>query len=127
MPRLLPPVEHRFTPTTAPRHTQKHPDGYLTCKLKRLLEKKKFRFEDPETQKIVKMTGGDGLAIKYLWEGLQGNVQAIEGIFDRIDGKLGTNGNGNKTTITQVNYIFGDNQYLSPFKTKVIENADSSH
>ena len=51
-------------------HTQKHPDGYLTCHLKNLLLKKKFRYEDPETQKIMKMSGAKALPLVYIWQGL---------------------------------------------------------
>jgi len=99
MPRQLPPIEHRF-PANRPYapHTQKHPNGYLTCKLKRILLKKQFRYEDPETQEILKMKGADAVVIKYVWEALQGNVQAIEGIFDRIDGKINSGLNIDQST-----------------------------
>jgi hypothetical protein len=66
-------------------HTQKGP--YLTCLLKRLIEKK-IRYEDPETQKMIKGTVKDALIWRYILNGCQGETQAIEGILDRIDGKV---------------------------------------
>lgn len=68
-------------------HTQKHPNGYLTCLLKRLIEKK-IRYEDPETQKLIKGTVKDALMWRYILNGCQGETQAIEGILDRVDGKV---------------------------------------
>jgi hypothetical protein len=102
MPRLLPPIDKRFPVNRpyAPNAGNKGP--HLTTILRKLLANKKFRYEDPETQKIIKMAGDKALPLVYIWQALQGNVQAIEGIFDRIDGKLNATGNqnGNDTKIT---------------------------
>ena len=69
------------------RHTQKHPNGYLTPKLKRFL-KKQIKYEDPETQELIKGNVGDALMWRYILNGTQGDNQAIEGILDRVDGRL---------------------------------------
>lgn len=88
MPRQLPPIEHRFPKGYhSGNHTQKHPSGYLTPLLKRLIEKK-IRFEDPETQKIIKGKVKHAILWRYILNATQGENQAIEGIFDRIDGKI---------------------------------------
>ena len=60
--------------------------------------------EDPETQAMIKATVRDALVWRYILNGTQGETQAIEGIFDRIDGKLQTNGkNGNTPTVIIIN------------------------
>ncbi len=84
-----PPIEYRFSKTNPPpesRH-KKHPNGYLTPLLKKVLLKQ-YRCQDPETQKIKKIIGAKGLMQVLIWEGMQGNVVAIKEILDRIDGKV---------------------------------------
>lgn len=79
--------DHRFKAgTPIPRHTQKHPNGYLTPLLKRLLTKK-ISFEDPETQKIIKSDVAHALLWRLILNGTQGETPAIKEIIDRIDGK----------------------------------------
>lgn len=91
-----PPLETRF-PVNRPYapHTQK--GQYLTPLLKRLLNKK-TNIADPEVQKILNGKIGNKkgtfkaiLMLRYILNGVQGENQAIEGILDRIDGKV--NGN----------------------------------
>ena len=86
MPRLDPPIATRF-PVNRQNHTQKHPNGYLTCILKKVLLKQ-YRCQNPETGRIKKMLGAQGLMQVWVWEGLQGNEKAIKDIVDRIDGKI---------------------------------------
>jgi len=88
MPTPLPPVEHRFKPGEAPRHTQKHPDGYLTSKLKRCL-KKIITVPDPEhPETLTKLRVADALVWRRIFNATEGDDQAIERVFDRIDGKV---------------------------------------
>ena len=68
-------------------HTKKHPNGYLVPKLKKLLNKK-FRIKDPETEKIIKMAGADGVMLRLIWNALQGETPAIKEILERFDGKV---------------------------------------
>ena len=77
---------HPFSVTRQPINRAKVKGAYLTSFLKRCL-KKKISFEDPETQKIIKGRVRDALVWRYILNGTQGDNQAIEGIFDRIDGK----------------------------------------
>ena len=74
-------------PVNRKNHTQKHPDGYLTPILKKVLSKT-YRCEDPETKKFKKIKGSQGLMQVLIWEGMQGNVVAIKEILDRLDGKV---------------------------------------
>ena len=78
---------HPFSSTRQPTNRAKQKGVYLTSFLKRCL-KKKISFEDPETQKIIKGRVRDALVWRYILNGTQGDNQAIEGIFDRIDGKV---------------------------------------
>ena len=89
MPRLMPPIEHRFTSATAPRHTQKHPNGYLTPLLKRLL-KKSITVPNPEHPhgKLVKLTVKDAIVWRRILNACEGDDTAIERIFNRLDGKV---------------------------------------
>ena len=77
---------YRF-PVNRKDHTTKHPEGYLTSRLKRML-KKKFKIADPETEKIIKMTGSDGVMLRLVWNALQGENDAIKQILERLDGKV---------------------------------------
>jgi hypothetical protein len=103
-------IEHRFKAgTPIPRHTQKHPNGYLTCKLKRFL-KKKIKFEDPETQQFIKGNVGDALMWRLILNGTQGDNQAISEILDRVEGKLNAkNGNGEDLKRLLIQIINYDN------------------
>jgi hypothetical protein len=92
-------IATRF-PKNRKDHTTKHPEGYLTSRLKKFL-KKKIKYKDPETKKMVTGTVRDAIVWRYLLNARQGQNYAIEGIFDRIEGKLKAgNGNGNGTNIT---------------------------
>jgi len=103
-------------------HTQKGP--YLTCLLKRLIEKK-IRYEDPETQKKIKGTVKDAIIWRYILNATQGETQAIEGIFDRIDGKLGTNGNGKGGISAVIINIRNQSGLLSPAEASTIPSERS--
>ena len=50
--------------------------------------KKKIRFEDPETQKIIQGRVHDALLWRLILNGTQGETTAIKEIIDRIDGKM---------------------------------------
>ena len=74
-------------PVNRQDHTQKHPNGYLTPLLKRLINKK-ITFVDPETQKLIKGKVKHAILWRYILNATQGENQAIEGIFERLDGKV---------------------------------------
>ncbi len=74
-------------PVNRKDHTKKHPEGYLTPLLKKMLSKK-FKISDPDTDKIVKMTGADGVMLRLVWNALQGENEAIKTILERLDGKV---------------------------------------
>lgn len=71
-------------PVNRQNHTKKGP--YLTPLLRKLIEKK-IKFEDPETQKIIKGRVKDAIVWRYILNATQGENPAIEGIFNRLDGK----------------------------------------
>ena len=87
------PVETRF-PFNRKDHTKKHPHGYLTPILKKLLAKK-MSVNDPEVRKVLAIKTGTKAELKkiimlrYILNALQGENHAIEGIMDRMDGKVG--------------------------------------
>jgi hypothetical protein len=116
-----PPLASRF-PVNRQNHTQKGP--YLTCLLKKLIEKK-IRYEDPETQKLIKGRVKDALMWRYILNGCQGDNQAIEGILDRIDGKLGTNGNGKGGATAIIIRIGTESGLLSPSQTTRVSSVRS--
>lgn len=90
--RQNPPKHTRF-PVNRQNHTQKHPYGYLTPILKKLLNKK-IKVQDPEIQKILEIKTGTKAELKkvimlrWILNAIQGENTAIEGILDRIDGKV---------------------------------------
>lgn len=88
MPHKIPPVEYQFKKGhPGGGHTQKHPNGYLTSILKKLL-KKKITYEDPETKEMVKGLVKDILPLRLIYNASQGELPAIKEIFDRVDGKV---------------------------------------
>ena len=108
-------------PVNRQDHTQK--GKYFKPAFERLL-KEKYPMQLP-TGELAKMQGFKGVALAVIWEALRGDIAAAREIMDRVDGKLSIDGNGNKVNITQVNYILGNNEYLSPFKNRILENANS--
>lgn len=82
-----PPKEHRFSSTNQPKKNGRHKGSTLTDILRKLL-KKKIKYEDPETKKMVTGKIKDVIVLRYLLNACQGENKAIEGIFDRIDGKV---------------------------------------
>jgi hypothetical protein len=113
--------EHRF-PNHRQDHTQKHPNGYLTPLLKRLLSKK-IKYEDPETQKIIKGLVKDAIVWRYILNACQGETQAIEGIFDRLDGKINQNGKGGVSAI--ILNIRNQSGLLTPGQAELISSKRS--
>lgn len=96
-------IDNRYTkaggnnPPPASRH-KKHPNGYLTPILKKLLEKK-MTVKDPEVKKLFEIKPGMKKAelkkiimLRYILNAVEGENPAIEGILDRMDGKLKSNG-----------------------------------
>jgi hypothetical protein len=71
-----------------PLHTQKHPDGYITCRLRRLLKKKIYPYNNPITNTTEKLVGVEAAALATIWAALQGDMRAMEILLDRIDGKV---------------------------------------
>lgn len=85
-------------PVNRQEHTQKHPGGYLTPILKKLLNKQ-MKVTDPEVKRVLEIKSGTKAELKkiimlrYILNAIEGETQSIEGILDRVDGKLGTNNN----------------------------------
>lgn len=88
--------DNRYSKTNPPpesRH-KKHPNGYLTPILKKLLNKK-MTINDVEVQKIFNLKPEERKAklkkiimLRYILNAVQGENKAIEGIFERMDGKV---------------------------------------
>lgn len=95
-------LKTRF-PVNRQDHTQKHPNGYLTPILKKLLNRE-MSIKDPEVQRIFNSKIGTKaqlkkiLALRWILNGIQGDNEAIKEIFNRIDGKTDTNDKGGNQT-----------------------------
>jgi len=74
-------------------HTKKHPNGYFTPILKNLLNKK-IDVTDEKVQAILNLKKPTKLEIrqiimlKYAANAMSGDNTAIQGIIDRVDGKV---------------------------------------
>jgi len=88
MPRLMPPIEHRFTKENAP-HVKGPRGPYLLPLLKRYLNKK-ITVPNPEkiNGALVKMRVKDAIVWRRILNACEGDDLAIERIFDRLDGKV---------------------------------------
>jgi hypothetical protein len=84
MPRQLPPIDKRF-PVNRKDHTQKGP--YLKSLIRKCLEKK-IKYEDPDTNKIIKGKVKDAIIWRLILNATEGDNTAIKEILDRIDGKV---------------------------------------
>lgn len=80
----FPSKTHQF-PVNRRDHTKKGP--YLLPLLKKFL-KKKIKYEDPETQKIIQGRVEDAIVWRLILNATQGDNQAIKEIFERTDGKV---------------------------------------
>ncbi len=94
MPHKDPPIHTRFPVNRPARpHTQKHPNGYLTPLLNKLLNKK-MTVNDPEVKRILETKPKDKtelkkiLVLRWILNGIQGENDAIKEIFNRVDGKI---------------------------------------
>lgn len=88
MPNCLPPIEHRFSSTNQPSNAgRKKGSISLVSTLKRYL-KKKIKYEDPESGKIIHGTVEDAIVWRLILNATQGDNIALKEIFERIDGKL---------------------------------------
>ncbi len=88
MPRMLPPIEHRFTKENAP-HVKGPRGPYLLPLLKRCLNKT-ITVPNPENVhgELIKMQVKDAIVWRRILNACEGDDLAIERIFDRIDGKV---------------------------------------
>jgi len=87
MPRQLPPIDKRF-PVNRPYAPHKGKHGpQLVAMLRKFLEKK-IKYEDPETQKMIKGRVKDAILWRLILNATQGDNHAIIHILDRIDGKV---------------------------------------
>ena len=82
-----PPKETRFPVNRPHAPNAGHKGPYLLPLLKKFL-KKHITYEDPETQKTIKGTVEEAIVWRYILNACQGENQAIEGIFERLDGKV---------------------------------------
>lgn len=71
-------------PVNRKDHTQRGP--YFKSAFDKLL-KNKFPMQDPNG-KLMKMQGGNGIALAMIWEALRGDVNAAREVMDRTDGKV---------------------------------------
>lgn len=93
--KLIEQTKHTRFPVNRPPqpHTQKHPNGYLTPILKKLLNQS-ITVHDSEVKKVLEIKSGSKapmgkvLALQWILNGISGDNQAIKEIFDRIDGKI---------------------------------------
>lgn len=74
-------------------HHKKHPNGYLTPVLKKLL-KGKWPANDPKIKALLATlklpeTIGTFLVLRRIMNACEGDDLAIERIFERLDGKVG--------------------------------------
>ena len=77
----------RFTSTKQPDfNTRPRRGASPLTHLKKLLEKK-IDYEDPTTHIHVKDKIAKAIALRAIYNALEGDQNAIEDIFDRIDGK----------------------------------------
>ena len=81
----------QFTSEYQPKHTP-HKGPYLTTILTKLLATK-LTSSDKEVEAALKASGvkktkAAGIALRYIFNGLEGDTKAIEGIIDRTDGKV---------------------------------------
>lgn len=105
-------------------HTKKHPEGYLTPKLKALM-KEIIEVPDPQKPagKKIKMTIAQAIVWRRIFNATEGDDLAIERIFDRLDGKLASPSNGKGQNATTVIIHLGDKPgLLSPTETAVISH-----
>lgn len=111
MPYKKSPIATQF-PVNRKDHTQKHPNGYLTPLLNKLLNKT-MTINDPEVKKILEAKSGSKaelkkiLVLRWILNGIQGENDAIKEIFNRVDGKLSDNSSNQSQhfTIVVKNYI----------------------
>ena len=74
-------------PVNRKDHTKKHPEGYLTAKLKKWLKKAMYPARNPDTGEIEKVKGFDAVAISIIKAALKGDMRAAEILLDRLEGK----------------------------------------
>lgn len=104
-----------FSSTNQPKnHNNKKRGPYLTSLLKKFLEKK-IKYEDPETQKIIKGRVKDAIVWRLILNATQGENQAIKEIFERIDGNIDI-----KSLIDQSQHT----HYTVVWEKKDAENSD---
>ena len=81
--------EHRFSAINPPKpHTQKHPNGYLTCKFKKWIKKQIYPYHNSATNITEIIKGVDGVALATIWAALQGDMRAVEILLERLEGKV---------------------------------------
>lgn len=77
----------QFSSTHQPKNRPKKRGKYLTSLLKKFLEKK-IKYIDPETEEKISGKVKDAIIWRLVLNATQGENQAIQEIFDRIEGKL---------------------------------------
>ncbi len=89
---------NRFSSTNQPKN-KTHRGPSVVTELKKILEKK-IDYEDPTLKKHIKGKIKTALALRYVYNGLEGETNAIEGIIDRMDGKI--NGGNKNIAIAEI-------------------------
>ncbi len=96
-------------PRASGKHNR-HPDGVILKTLLKKLLNYKLDLEDPLTKEKYNMSVSKAIALKLIKRALEGNLKAVEIIFDRIDGKVAqrtelTGAGGGPVSLTgQVNH-----------------------
>jgi hypothetical protein len=87
MPKVLPPIEHRFSATNQPKY-KPGPKGPMLLPLLRRLLEKNIKYKDPETKKMITGKVKDVILLRLIANASKGEHQAIKEILDRVDGKV---------------------------------------
>ena len=78
---------NRFSSTNQPKH-HAGPRGHYLVPLLRKALAKKVNFQDPDTKRMIKIPVAEAIALRLIFNGLQGDIRAIKEIMDRVDGKV---------------------------------------
>lgn len=106
------------------RHTQKHPEGYITCKFKKWIKKQIYPYHNPITNVTEIIKGVDGVALATIWAALQGDTRATDILLERLEGKV--NGGINIDQSTHYHYTkINDEKLLEELQQNNIPLPDS--
>ena len=84
-----PPVEYQFKKGHPKLPNAGKKKGYCSpdAEIRKLLNKK-IAYEDPTTKKPINGKIGQAIAIRQIYNALEGDQKALEYVIDRMDGKM---------------------------------------